>query len=468
MLRLSLCVIAGLLLAPCSRAVTYSVNPDGSGDFPTIQAAVFAASNGDIVELGDGVYTGHGNNEIYFVGRAITIRSRSGVPENCIINCEGDLANPRRGFYFTDNEGPDSELRGVTVVHGRAKQDPYYYKGGAVMVSFASPSFVNCIFRDNYALSGGGAVFCRNGSPTFINCRFENNVAGMGGGLDTFFATPAVVNCTFRANEGDLGGALSLRNNPGGVVLVASTLFEGNSASQRAGGVLCDGGSLALSGCRFIDNFAPGGGAARIEGAEHVKIERCWFEGNRSTSGPGGVSYSLAYQGFGEISDCTFVENEGGSYGGALLLAAPSIEVPVRVHGCTFYGNSAASANAIHLTGSARATIEQCILSFGRQGDPIRSSNYGLLTLICCDIFGNDAGDWVGPLEGHHGIEGNISADPLFCDAPGGEFTLSMHSPCAPSSEPNAECDLIGAHPVLCDVTPAHPSSWGGIKTLFR
>lgn len=468
MVRLTLCFAMGLFLVAGGDAEVLRVYPDGSGDYPTIQAAVFAASDGDEVELADGIYRGHGNREIYFVGRAITVRSHSGVPENCIIDCGGDLASPRRGFYFADDEGPDSILRGITVANGRAQEDPYYYKGGCVMVSFSSPQFVNCIFRDGYAYSGGGGVFCRNGSPTFINCRFENNEAGMGAGLDSFFATPAVINCEFTGNEGDLGGALALRNNPNALILVASTLFADNRASQRGGGLLCDGGELALSGCRFAGNFAEGGGAARIEGTMNVKIEDCWFEDNTSTMGPGGVSYQLVYQGFSDISGCTFVGNEGGELGGALLLASPNLDVPAYVHGCTFYGNSAEDGSSIRIYGNVEPTIENCILSFGRDGEVIGGGSSSMITLACCDIFGNGAGDWIGPIENQYGIDGNISEDPLFCDAAGSDFTISTHSPCAPASPPNPECGLIGAHPTECGTTPTESASWGGIKSLFR
>ncbi len=468
MLRFTLCLAVGLFLVACGDAAVLHVYPDGSGDYPTIQAAIFAASNGDEIELADGIYNGHGNSEIYFVGRAITVRSRSGVPENCIIDCGGDLSSPRRGFYFTDNEGPDSILRGVTVAHGRAQEDPYYYKGGCVMVAFSSPQFVNCIFRDGYALGGGGGVFCRNGSPIFINCRFENNEAGLGAGLDSFFATPAVINCEFTGNEAGLGGGIALRNNPNALILVASTLFEENRATQRGGGLLCDAGELALSGCRFDGNFAAGGGAVRIEGAMDVKIQDCWFEDNISTMGPGGLSYQLAYQGTGIVSGCTFADNEGGELGGALLLASPSIEVPAYVTGCTFYGNSAVEGSSIRLYGHVAATVENSILSFGRDGAAISAGVSSPVSLACCDIFGNGAGDWTGPVESQYGIEGNIAEDPLFCDATGGDFTISIRSPCTPGSPPNPECGLIGAHPPECGTTPPASSSWGEIKSMFR
>ena len=83
-------------------ATTYVVRPDGTGDFPNIQAAVVAAESGDSVELTDGTFSGAGNRDIDYLGKAITIGSQSGNPEACIINCEGGAAEPHRGFLFQD------------------------------------------------------------------------------------------------------------------------------------------------------------------------------------------------------------------------------------------------------------------------------------------------------------------------------------------------------------------------------
>jgi hypothetical protein len=100
---------------------TYTVCPDGTGDFATIQEAIEAADSLDIIELTDGRFTGPGNRNLDFAGKAITLRSRSGNPQTCIIDCQGDAAPPgqaRRGFVFRSGEGPGSVLRGITVTGG--------------------------------------------------------------------------------------------------------------------------------------------------------------------------------------------------------------------------------------------------------------------------------------------------------------------------------------------------------------
>jgi len=51
---------------------------------------------------------------------------------------------------------------------------------------------------------------------------------------------------------------------------------------------------------------------------------------------------------------------------------------------------------------------------------------------------------------------GNISEDPLFCDAESGDYRVRSDSPCAPGGHPDGDtCAFIGALPVGCSA-PAH------------
>jgi len=82
-------------------------------EYPTIQAAVDACVDGDVVIVADDTYTGPGNTNIKFFGKAITVRSENG-PENCIIDCEGSTQS---GFYLQYEEGPASIVDGFTVTN---------------------------------------------------------------------------------------------------------------------------------------------------------------------------------------------------------------------------------------------------------------------------------------------------------------------------------------------------------------
>ena len=104
--------------APPSAAETHVLHPDGSGDFPTIQAALDASVDGDVIELTAGDYRGDGNRDIDFLGRAVTIRSQGADPASCVIDCQGSVETPHRAFNFDDGEGPASVLQGLTIRNG--------------------------------------------------------------------------------------------------------------------------------------------------------------------------------------------------------------------------------------------------------------------------------------------------------------------------------------------------------------
>jgi len=58
-------MLTTLLLGLPAEARTWIVAPDGSGDAPTIQAAIDSTEyNGDVIMLLDGVYSGFGNRDL--------------------------------------------------------------------------------------------------------------------------------------------------------------------------------------------------------------------------------------------------------------------------------------------------------------------------------------------------------------------------------------------------------------------
>jgi len=160
-------------------------------EYPTIQAAIDDASNGDVVVVGDGIYTGPGNQDIDFLGKAIIVRSENGAA-NCIINVNASGSDPHRAFYLHSYEDANSIICGFTIHSGCASDSAW--GGGGILCDSASPTIRDCIFYRNKALLGGGALcYIYASSPTIINCTFSDNEVQLGlGGAVRGAALPGV------------------------------------------------------------------------------------------------------------------------------------------------------------------------------------------------------------------------------------------------------------------------------------
>ncbi len=240
---------------------TITVGPGGSGagyDYGTIQDGINAAVNDDTVLVADGTYTGTGNKDLDFGGKAITLKSENG-PESCIIDCQGS----GRGFYFHSNEDANSVLDGITITNGSAGS------GGGIYCSSSGPTIRNCIFVNNSATgithgSGGGGMKNNSGSPTVIGCKFIGNSAAGGeagsggGGISNNNGNLVLINCIFSGNSsGHYGGAIFNNSNP----KITNCTFSNNSATKDGGGILTyiSGAKPKLTNCIFWGNTDRGG-----------------------------------------------------------------------------------------------------------------------------------------------------------------------------------------------------------------
>jgi hypothetical protein len=222
--NLKACVLISIFLlgmacvTAAGRAIY--VDDDGPADFNTIQAAIDDSNDGDTVIVADGIYTGEGNRDIEFSHglpegqtRAITVRSANG-PGNCIIDCNGSLAEAHRGFRFVSGEDANSVISGFTITNGFSRCEDIFppplpacqHQGGAIHCGwYSSPTITNCIIISNYGTYGyGGGISCHRSNPTVSNCTFTSNLAVGGGGMyNNWNSSPTVRNCTFTGNYGD-------------------------------------------------------------------------------------------------------------------------------------------------------------------------------------------------------------------------------------------------------------------------
>ena len=201
---------------------------DGSATHPfdAIQEGIDEAFDGDTVMVLDGTYTGIGNRDIDYGGRAITVTSENG-PETCIIDCEGTPSEHHRGFHFHNGEGSDSVLTGFTITNA-FKNGIGSNEGGGIRVS-SSPTISSCVIINNRATSGGGiSVF---GMPKILKCKIIGNSGGEGGGIACWSDDILISECIISGNGGYAGISCMWSN----AIIINCTITNNNG-----GGIYCD------------------------------------------------------------------------------------------------------------------------------------------------------------------------------------------------------------------------------------
>jgi len=274
--------------------------------FDAIQEAIDAAWHGETVIVLDGTYTGEGNRDIDFLGKAITVRSENG-PEVTVIDCVGGEA---RGFYFHSGETVASVLWGFTIRNGH---------GGVFMMANSSPTLIDCTIVENRR-EGGAGVECWNSSPVLSNCTIMRNISdGVGGGINCWNSSPILTNCIIAYNYGTGGGA-SCRGSS--IPVLINCTIIGNWAGC-GGGVYCSAGaSPKLINCLIAGNGAGRGAGLECYNASPV-LTNCTLTGNWAWSFPvcsteGGVMYCV--DSFPILKNCTVWGNIGSEVGDPRLI----------------------------------------------------------------------------------------------------------------------------------------------------
>ncbi|KPK72150.1 MAG: hypothetical protein AMJ79_15935, partial [Phycisphaerae bacterium SM23_30] len=224
----------------------------------TIQAAIDAADEGDTIIVADGTYTGDGNRDITFRGKAITVRSENG-PGNCIVDCEGSEGDRHNGFLFKNFEDNNSLLSGFTIINGYA-----YFSGGIYCGKYSSMEISNCIIRGNTSIEGGG-IYIYISNPTIINCTIEGNETGnfnvanyfLGGGIRCIYSNPIIINSNIIRNK----------------------------SQDYGGGLYCSQSELTIINCIICDNTAAVGGGMYVRCWSKPKVINCTFSGNSAVNG---------------------------------------------------------------------------------------------------------------------------------------------------------------------------------------
>ena len=431
-----------LTVTPCSGSWTIYVDDDapndsGPGDpsssdpdedgtpdhpFDAIQEGIDASVNADTVLVRNGTYTGAGNRDIDYNGRAITVRSENG-PESCIVDCESAAL----GFVFFHGEVSLAVLRGFTITNA---VNPGGSGAGVTCVSNSNPTIMECFIIGNSASAGAGLCFWQS-SPDITDCQIIGNSALYGGGIYCWQSDPTISGCTIQGNVVDISGGGIYCNDSSPTITDCSIIS--NSAGDPGGGILCDASSgPVITNCTIDGNYAASaGGALYCYGGSYASIGKCSITNNTAGIKGGGISswYSTPY-----VYSCVIAGNVAGESGGGVHDGSGG----TMLHGCTVVANQAGwSGGGVFCDSSTSIIIINCIL-WGDSPQELYVESGGSPTVAYSDVQDGTGQSWFGI--------GCIDADPLLLPIAGGVLRLSPGSPCidAASSDAMPGIDIEG------------------------
>lgn len=419
LLPASFLLATGLLLCPSiADARTWHVTVDGLGDAPTVQAGIDSAAVADTVLVGPGTY----NGQINFKGKDIVLKSEAG-PEFTVLdgrNLTGSVV------LMWSGEGRGAIIEGFTIKRGIGQSVGSTRRGGGIIVVSGSPQIRNNIIEQNTVSAWGAGIYIDGTSPLGVifegNIVRNNRAAGNGGGVALLTRGVVLNNQIYdnRCDDGD-GGGLWLWTYDVYDFRVENNLILGNHAGDHGGGIVSSlatsGATALISGNLIAHNYA--GGTSPLE----------------NVAG-GGIAMAGGVQ---TIRHNTVVGNECPGTPSAL-------------------GGGLATA----LDGSF--LIEQNIIANAVAGGGIYC--YPGLPMTIQNNLGwdNTGGHGVGACVGWELTDGNVVADPLFCNPAMDDFTVAQISPAL-----THPAGSIGAYPDPgCAPVLVETSSWGRIKQLFR
>ncbi len=227
--------------------------------FETIQSAIEASRDGDIISIAKGRYF----ESIDLKGKSIVVKSRG--PEPAILDGDGvsgSLVN------CTSGECGYVRFEGLHLKNGSGDSARYGSRakvGGGLLLLNSSPSFINCRFESNDASYNGGAVYATNSNSTFQGCTFSTNSAEKGGGVFANRSTLSFTGCLFEQNNANFGGGAIFSDNRS-TTTVSDCRFINNRASFNGGALYDYDSATTVSDSMFLNNVGAYKGGAAYHG----------------------------------------------------------------------------------------------------------------------------------------------------------------------------------------------------------
>jgi uncharacterized repeat protein (TIGR01451 family) len=365
----------------------------------SVQAAVKEASDGDIIKVAAGVYTGVQTRaappgypeydgptvitQVVYINKTITIcggytttnwttphpitqpTKLDAHEQGRVVFITGDINPTIEGLHITGGNAaglgghttPAGDTRGAgggvyvfnataTISNNQVFNNAADFGGGLYLKNSVATLSGN-IIRDNSAKSNGGGLFVYVGAPTLSgNTITDNKAENGGGGLFVRQSDPTLSGNTISDNTADVGGGLRLAEQTSATLSYNTIAF--NTAERSGGGLsLANYCTVTLSHNDIIANIAGwDGGGLRLTEYSSATLSDNTIKANTANFGGG---LFLALTSTATISDNTFICNSARGAGGGLRLTQNG---SARLISNTITANTAYNGGGMHLNNS--------------------------------------------------------------------------------------------------------------------
>ncbi len=491
---------------PAAARATYSVGPGPGCDFPSLNAALAVAGDGDVINLTNG--NGYAGLTYEILHRPGTLTIRGGfsdcsqpVPDAGRTTLDADGAG--RVFYIEiagnySGDPMEVNLERLTITGGDTTGS---FGGGGVLVSGRagklSVNLRNVWVENNVSSSGGGGGVKvringpRDGSGTLLtidndSALVSNSTSGNGGGLSCESLAGSTGSTLIRlghfpmvGNEAENGGALS-NESCGRIFHYPGYFLSGvlGNVAQDAGGAFYvegDGANLVVRGDSFLGLGEESNGAlisgntARIGGALYARDDSyvSFLDStlnNNSAEDAGGALYANAGSAVVNVRRINQSQpcGEAPALGTARCSRVLGNSSPI---GAAFYARNDATINVsqtrvenndgdtlAHVSGAGPGTINmESVLFTGNTAERAFEAINGLIDLRWSTMVDNDFSWALRAVTGHQSHNARINAYSSVLWETGTQISLmqndsvSIYADCLIGWVPPADADFTGA-----------------------
>jgi parallel beta-helix repeat protein len=437
-------------MPPVAQVASYTVCSNGC-NFSTIQAAVDAARDGDVIKVAEGIYTDVHTKprndfltagvvtQVVYISKTVAIQggytttnwaTPYPITQPTILDARGQ----GRAVYITGRISPTIE--GLHITSGSTTGlKGYCYPslacldaGGGVYIITATATLSGCRIYSNTSSHFGGGVALHNSAATLYNNVIQGNnanITGWGGGGIFLSQSTAVLNANiisnnsatssggvFLYNSNDTLNHNTISDNSGnGVSLFNSAgtlngnLISGNTGLYCGGGVRLEGSAATLRGNTISGNYSGNGGGVYVTpSAETVHdnaasggkvylyiipvLSDNIISGNTASYHGGGVY--IEHGGITLTGNIIF-NNTASDHGGGVYSRVSYMGNALALNSNTILSNTAYSGGGVYLESSDGTLNNNTILSNTAQTGGGIKSYFSDLTLINNIIADNHA-----------------------------------------------------------------------------